>query len=81
MEFELKVKNLTKDEKKEYIVAFTIIAISIIVGIFVGQNEEWFRPANFSAGYMSGSLLTGVILFSLYRFVDFLIEKMKKKST
>ncbi|WP_257009804.1 hypothetical protein [Evansella halocellulosilytica] len=77
MEFDMKVKNLTKEERRNYIIGFSIIFISIITGIFVGQNGEWFSPANFSAGYMAGSLITALVLFFIYQIIDFFVSKIR----
>ncbi|ADU29639.1 hypothetical protein [Evansella cellulosilytica] len=72
--------NLSKEEKTEYAIVFSIFAISIIVGMVVGQNTEWFRPAFSSAGYMAASLVTCLVLFMIYNVTLFFISLSKKKS-
>lgn len=68
-----------KETKREYILIFSLLAIAIIVGIFVGLNEEWVTRRNFSAGYMAGSLMTALLLFALYRSIAFIVTKLKKE--
>lgn len=75
----LKIRDISKEEKLEYAVVAIIFLISIIIGILIGSNENWFRPAFFSAGYMAGSLLTCIGLFALYRFMNRMIGYVKKK--
>ncbi|UTR09113.1 hypothetical protein MM300_14525 [Evansella sp. LMS18] len=74
------LKNLSREQKIEYVIVFSIFAVSIIVGILVGRNEEWFRPAFFSAGYMSGSLITCLLLFSIYRSVSYFLGLFNRKT-
>ncbi|GEL08945.1 hypothetical protein [Salisediminibacterium halotolerans] len=70
--------NAPKETKREYILIFSLLAIAVIVGIFVGLNEEWVTQRNFSAGYMAGSLLTALLLFAVYRSAAFIVTKLKK---
>ncbi|MDQ0257006.1 hypothetical protein J2S74_004451 [Evansella vedderi] len=74
-----KLKEMSKEEKREYIIVFSIFIISIIVGYFVGQNREWFRPSFTAAGYMAGSLMTCMALFSIYRIISFVASFFNKK--
>ncbi|SDZ18797.1 hypothetical protein SAMN05421736_107120 [Evansella caseinilytica] len=73
-------KNLDKSQKLEYSIVFSIFAISIIVGNVIGQNSEWFRSSNSTGGYMAGSLLTCLVLFSVYRSIAFIVHLFRKKS-
>ncbi|MDG5786289.1 hypothetical protein QA612_02220 [Evansella sp. AB-P1] len=74
------LKKFSKEQKTDGIIISTIFIISIVVGIFVGNNTEWFRPAFATAGYMAGSLLTCVLLFSIYRIISFFLSLTNKKS-
>ncbi|MBU9713169.1 hypothetical protein [Evansella tamaricis] len=65
------LKNITK----EHYIVFGIFVVSILVGILVGGNREWFRPAFSNAGYMAGSLMTCLILFSIYHAVSHFSNK------
>ncbi|WP_416149071.1 hypothetical protein ACM26V_22940 [Salipaludibacillus sp. HK11] len=71
-------KKMSKENKWHFFIITSILVSSILIGIFVGQNEAWFIERNFTAGYMSGSLLAAVLLFGLYRSVAFFIEKNPK---
>ncbi|MBM7097517.1 hypothetical protein JSY36_17425 [Bacillus sp. H-16] len=75
-----KFKNVTKEEKIEQIIVVVIFLLSIGTGVFVGGNEEWFRNAHFSAGYMAGSLVTCVVLFSIYQLVNVVMGFSKKNA-
>ncbi|MCD8510651.1 MAG: hypothetical protein LRY73_12795 [Bacillus sp. (in: Bacteria)] len=75
------LKNMSKEQKWEYIIVFSIFIISIVVGYFVGNNREWFRPSFANGGYMAGSLLTCVFLFMVYRSIVFIINIFNKKSS
>lgn len=72
------LKNLSKETKLEYIIVAIIFIISIIVGIIVGKNEEWFRPSFFMAGYMGASVITCLLLFTLYRVIEIARNAFKK---
>lgn len=76
-------KDMSKSQKIEYIIVFSLLALSVIAGIIVGMNEEWFLRRNFTAGYMAGSLLTVLLLFGMYQTVNFFLNmknNSKKKS-
>ncbi|TVP88133.1 MAG: hypothetical protein EA344_00820 [Alkalicoccus sp.] len=73
------LKDLTQEQKTEYIIAISLLAVSVAVGIVVGMNEEWFARRNFTAGYMAGSLLSVILLFAVYRSISFLINMFRKK--
>lgn len=75
-----KLKNMSKEQKLEYGIVFSIFIISIIVGYFVGQNRDWFRPAFTAGGYMAGSLMTCMLLFMVYRSISFIVGLVNKKS-
>jgi uncharacterized ion transporter superfamily protein YfcC len=76
------LKNLNKDQKMEYIIALSLIAVSILAGIIVGMNEEWIDRRNFTAGYMAGSLLAALFLFGIYRSIAFIVNAVRgKKNT
>lgn len=70
--------NLSKETKREYVIVAIIFIISIIVGVSVGNNEEWFHPSFFMAGYMAASLITCLLLFAVYRMIDNVIQLFKK---
>ncbi|WP_096439855.1 hypothetical protein [Alteribacter populi] len=74
-----KFKNVSKEEKTEQIVVGVIFFLSIIAGLFIGNNTNWFTSANFSAGYMAGSLVTGLLLFSVYQIINFILGFPKKR--
>lgn len=69
------LKKMSKENKFDLIIITSILILSMLVGIFVGLNEEWFDTRDFTAGYMSGSLLTVILLFSIYRSIAFFFEK------
>ncbi|MFA9557554.1 hypothetical protein ACERII_09635 [Evansella sp. AB-rgal1] len=75
------LNKINKEKKVEYVIVAIIFAISIIVGIAVGSNTEWFRPQFYSGGYMAGSLVTCLALFSIYQFVNFILSFVNKKKT
>ncbi|WP_280768766.1 hypothetical protein [Salipaludibacillus daqingensis] len=68
-------KEMSKENRLHLLIISSIITVSILAGIYVGSNEAWFNPRNFTAGYMAGSLLAVIVLFSIYRSVAFFIEK------
>ncbi|SER76609.1 hypothetical protein [Salipaludibacillus aurantiacus] len=72
----LKLKEMSKQERINIIIVFALLGAAVAVGIFVGTNEEWIASRNFTAGYMAGSLLAAVVLFSIYRSIAFIFEKM-----
>ncbi|PYZ94006.1 hypothetical protein CR194_00230 [Salipaludibacillus keqinensis] len=69
------LKEISKQDKLQFIIISSIISVSILSGIFVGLNEDWFISRNFTAGYMAGSLMTVIVLFSIYRSIAFFFEK------
>lgn len=71
------LKNLSKETRKEYAIVAIIYAISILVGLLVANNTEWFQPAFAMAGFMAGSTLTCMILFTIYKLVDSMTAKKK----
>ncbi|WP_147803116.1 hypothetical protein [Alkalicoccus halolimnae] len=73
------LKDLNKDQKMEYTIALSLIAVSILAGIVVGMNEEWMDRRNFTAGYIAGSLLAALFLFGIYRSIAFIVNAVKKK--
>ncbi|WP_035186068.1 hypothetical protein [Alteribacter aurantiacus] len=75
-----KFKNVSKEEKVEQIIVAVIFLLSIGAGVFVGGNEEWFRNSHFSAGYMAGSLVTCIVLFSVYQLVSTILGLSKGRS-
>lgn len=72
------VKDTGTVNKTEYIIVFSLLALSVIIGIIVGMNEEWFVRRNFTAGYMAGSLLSVLILFGVYQIISALLQTFKK---
>ncbi|SDO27201.1 hypothetical protein [Alkalicoccus daliensis] len=73
------LKELSREQRIEYIIMASLLIISVIIGIIVGMNEEWFLRRNFTAGYMAGALLSVILLFGIYRFIDFCISFTKNK--
>ncbi|MBU9720843.1 MULTISPECIES: hypothetical protein [Bacillaceae] len=67
--------NYFKNLSKETYIVYSIFIISIIIGILVGANTEWFRPAFSNAGYMAGSLMSCLLLFSIYQTVSYFRER------
>lgn len=72
-----KLMNLSNEAKKEYAIVAVIYFISITVGILVGNNTEWFQPAFAMAGFMAGSTLTCMLLFTIYNLIDSMTAKKK----
>ena len=73
-----KFSEISKEEKKDYIAVAIIFPLSIIIGIIIGSNREWFQPAFFSAGYMAGSIIACLTLFTLYNIGSTLMSFRNK---
>ncbi|UTR14135.1 hypothetical protein MM221_16380 [Salipaludibacillus sp. LMS25] len=74
-----KLRERSQNDRIETGIIIGILVLSVIIGIIVGRQEEWISPRNFTAGYMVGSLTSIIILFSIYRFISFIAEKLDKK--
>ncbi|CAM3977505.1 hypothetical protein [Alkalicoccus chagannorensis] len=75
------LKDMTSEQRRDSIITFVLIGIAVVIGIVVGRNEEWFSPANFSAGYMAGSLLSVILLFAVYRSIAFVVNLLRGGQT
>ncbi|WP_078577411.1 hypothetical protein [Salipaludibacillus agaradhaerens] len=74
-----KLKEMSQNDRIETGIIVAILALSVIIGIIVGRQEEWIAPRNFTAGYMVGSLTSIIILFSIYRSISIIAKMLDKK--
>ncbi|MCR6110119.1 hypothetical protein HXA35_07245 [Bacillus sp. A301a_S52] len=70
---------MSQNNRIETGIIITILALSVIIGIIVGRQENLVAPRNFTAGYMVGSLTSIIILFSIYRSISFIAKMLDKK--
>ncbi|TMW70444.1 hypothetical protein [Alteribacter natronophilus] len=70
-----KLKNVTKEEKNEQVTAVIIFLIAIGIGLAAAFTSV--HPNHFSAGYMAGSLLSCLVIYSLYLWISGLLNKNK----
>ncbi|MBB5173336.1 hypothetical protein [Texcoconibacillus texcoconensis] len=71
-------KNVSIHERNEQIIVIALFVASIIVGLVIA-NTELFSDQSFSAGYMVGSLMACLILFSIYMMIDSLFLNKNRK--
>lgn len=67
--------SLTKEKKNEYKIVSGILITSVIIGIIVGMNPEFVAIRNFTAGYMAASLMSALVMFSVYHAILHFREK------
>lgn len=66
---------LSNEKKNEYIIVTGILTASVIIGIIVGLTPEFVVIRNFTAGYMAASLMSAVVMFSVYHIILYFREK------